>query len=166
MTKVTRKGKVPLPLVERFWPKVRVAGPDDCWEWTAHRYPTGYGDISDALTGRHHVYAHRASWEIAHGPIPDGMSVLHRCDNRGCVNPGHLFIGSQTDNVRDAISKGRHVPPPHLRGERNNKARLTDVQVSEIRERHAEGENFERLAEAFGVWPTSIERIVRYKIRR
>ena len=93
-------------LEERFWEKV-CKGPE-CWEWTgatSGRLP--YGHIY--RNGREQR-AHRVSWEINRGQIPLGLSVLHRCDNPGCVRPDHLFIGTQSDNLKDAVSKGRVNP--------------------------------------------------------
>ena len=93
--------------VARFWPKVRkTAG---CWEWLGARISTGYGEIT--LPQGRQVLAHRFAWVQAHGPIPQGLLVLHRCDNRACVRPTHLFLGTQQDNVRDAVRKGRLVNP-------------------------------------------------------
>lgn len=89
---------------ERFWSRVRKGAEDECWEWTGPRIPTQYGTIM--VNGRVER-AHRASWFLAHGPVPDGMWVLHSCDNRGCVNPIHLFLGTRQDNVDDMVRKGR-----------------------------------------------------------
>src|SRR5687767_4720826 len=90
------------PLSERFWEKVRKT--DGCWLWTASRNAKGYGQI---MYQRRPIHAHRVSWQLANGPIPDGLCVLHRCDNPQCVNPGHLFLGTIVDNNRDMFAKGR-----------------------------------------------------------
>jgi hypothetical protein len=101
-------GPKPKPLAERFWAKVDVAGPEDCWVWTAALGSTGYGHLGGNRRRAQPDYkAHRLSWELHHGPIPEGLSVLHRCDNPPCVNPAHLFLGTQRDNVIDAVQKGR-----------------------------------------------------------
>lgn len=97
----------PRSLAEKFWPKVEKAEPDGCWEWKANRDRGGYGRMTVAGTPRKIDSAHRVAWQLTNGPIPDGLWVLHRCDNRGCVNPAHLFLGTRTDNVRDMMAKGR-----------------------------------------------------------
>lgn len=96
-----------------------------CWNWTGKVINTGYGQFS--FQGESWL-AHRAAFEAWNGPIPEGMSILHRCDNRRCCNPGHLFAGTQDDNISDCVAKGRHH-----HGERHNFAKLTAVQVREIR---------------------------------
>lgn len=88
----------------RFWDKVLIG--DECWVWQAGIKPhNGYGAFS--LNGREMV-AHRVAWLLCHGEIPDGLRVLHHCDNPPCVRPDHLFLGTQKDNVLDAVAKGRH----------------------------------------------------------
>ena len=96
------------PIIERFWPKVRKADGDGCWEWQASRMPKGYGrlGISGVM-----VLAHRVSYELNIGPIQAGLFVLHKCDNPSCVRPDHLFLGTQADNVHDAKAKGRKFGP-------------------------------------------------------
>ena len=94
----------PKPLTERFWPKVDTSG--DCWLWTAAVGSSGYGQLSSRL-GQAPLRAHRVSWELAFGEIPEGMSVLHRCDTPRCVRPEHLFLGTKADNAADMSRKRR-----------------------------------------------------------
>lgn len=144
-------------LVESFWSKVDRSG--SCWVWTAG-LRDGYGRFRN-------VGAHRFSYELAFGPIPDGLFVCHKCDNRRCVRPEHLFAGTHSDNMRDMYAKGRSVPPlvarPELRrhGELNAAAKLTDEAVRIIRESYNGGETQASLAERFGVDRTTIGLIVR-----
>ncbi len=88
-------------LLERFWAKVDVKGEDDCWEWQAY-IVNGYGQfsVSEKLD-----YAHRVSWRIVNGPIPKGKLILHKCDNRKCVNPKHLYCGTYGDNNMDRAKR-------------------------------------------------------------
>lgn len=113
------------PVAARF-ERYTVKGPA-CWEWSGARDANGYGRLQ---VGRTSGLAHRVSWELAHGAIPTGQHVLHRCDNRRCVRPDHLFIGVNADNVADRVAKGRSRGPA---GTRNAKAKLTEDDVAAIR---------------------------------
>jgi hypothetical protein len=94
----------------RFWSKVDKREPDDCWEWQAVRNAQGYGIFR---VNRRSVVASRYALELATGsPLPSGIFACHRCDNPACVNPAHLFAGTNLDNVRDMIAKGRQRTPP------------------------------------------------------
>lgn len=139
-------------LVERFWRAVDKGG--DCWLWTKAVDRGGYGAIGAGTnTDRRVLKAHRVSWELAHGPIPDGVFVCHRCDNPKCVNPAHLFLGSPSDNAADMATKGRAN-----RGERRWIAKLTDDAVREIRRSSEKGVD---LAKRYGVSPTQVTAVRR-----
>ena len=103
--------------------------PNGCWEWIGTRIHGGYGRIYYDGSDR---YTHRAMYEYMNGLLPKGTLVLHRCDNPPCVNPKHLFAGTQTDNMTDCRSKGRMVHVAHF-GESNGRAKLTERQVDQIR---------------------------------
>jgi hypothetical protein len=171
-------------LEERFWPKVNKNGPRQphmptpCWEWTGFVNWGGYGQLRDA-DKRRPVGAHRVSWALANGrEAPDGVDVMHACDNRKCVRPEHLSVGSRLDNVRDMISKGRAGASPFLggryqpstsqlargirhgsvthpeccpRGEQHGQAKLNALAITSIRRQSAAGASDSDLAIAFGV---------------
>ena len=105
-----KTGPKPASVEKRFWQKVAVGSIDECWLWQACTYRNGYGKFS--LTRCNPVYAHRLSYELTNGAIPDGMCILHRCDVPACCNPNHLSLGTQLDNIADMNAKGRGVPPP------------------------------------------------------
>ena len=131
-----------------FWSRVdNAGGPDACWTWKSHLCE-GYGRMRWA--GRM-VLAHRIAYTLDYGPIADDICVLHRCDNRPCCNPRHLFLGTRLDNNVDRKRKGRNNS--HLRrGERNGFSKLTDAQVADIRRIYADGGITQRqLAVKFGV---------------
>ncbi len=143
--------------MERFWSKVNVKGPDECWLWTASIDSCGYGNFSfeDSLVG-----SHRMSYELSIEPIPEGLSVLHKCDTRNCVNPNHLFLGTQKDNVRDCIKKERFRS--HI-GAKNNQAVLSEEKVLKIRKFKRENSwaSLMDLAIMYGVSKSAIAHIVK-----
>lgn len=148
-----------------FWSKVRKSGGDECWTWTGRLNESGYGTLD--IEGRAER-AHRLSWILSEGPIPENICVLHHCDNRACVRPDHLFLGTRGDNARDMASKGRQSVQMHPerrpicplelkpRGEGHGMSRLTDDQVLDIRARRAAGEMLSDLAAEYGVAKTTI----------
>lgn len=94
--------------MEKFWSKVDIKGEDECWEWLSNKFPKGYGSFR---VGDCNKVAHRYSWELYNKVSPGELHVLHKCDNRGCVNPNHLFLGTNQENVDDKMRKGRYKLP-------------------------------------------------------
>lgn len=138
----------------KFWSRVDKSG--ECWIWTAGKNPRGYGNFM--LRRLCPLLAHRFCYTVTHGPIPDGMWVLHRCDNPSCCNPSHLFLGTPQDNSDDMVAKGRGRGGIHL-GERNANAKLTAEQVQEIRQLRAAGATLKSLGAQFGVHLATIGKI-------
>lgn len=151
-------------LRDRFWAKVATGDAGSCWEWQGCRQRMGYGSVGvgSRIDGtKRTTLAHRLAWELAHGPIPDGAKVLHRCDNRPCCNPSHLFLGTQAENVADMIAKERKRV---ARGPAHPSFKLTDEAKQTIRERYAAGGvRQQRLADEFHVDQTTISKVVRTK---
>jgi hypothetical protein len=150
------------PIEERFWERVDISGgPDACWPWTAGTHDFGYGKLATG-EGDKHVYAHRFSYELHHGPIPEGMAICHNCptgDNPLCCNPRHLFLGTQGDNMRDMTAKGRRRAAS---GEDQRNAILTWDKVREMRADWAAGKypSWAALGRAFGVNPNTARQAV------
>ncbi len=134
---------------DRFWQKVRSDG-SGCFVWRAATNPGGYGLFRFKGGSR---LAHRVSWELIHGAIPDGMCVCHRCDNRVCVNPEHLWLGTYFDNVTDMIKKGRDRKAV---GSDNGKTSLTAKEVIAIR---ADSRRHVDIGVDYGLHPSSVSRI-------
>lgn len=137
-----------------FWKHVAILGPEHCWEWQSYCRPAGYGQLTRRGAVRP---AHRVSWELAHGPIPDGLFVCHHCDNPPCVNPAHLFVGTPRDNFTDMVIKGRerfHLREHPALGETNQNAKLTTEQVVAMRDEYAAGGVTQKqLAARYGISP-------------
>lgn len=128
---------------KRFWSFVDIRDSDDCWEWQGASNGTGNGCghgrfCIRVIEGKSlREYSHRISWMLKFGDIPEGMSVLHKCDNPPCCNWKHLFLGTQKDNMQDASRKGRCVTP-NLKGEEAYQAKLKEKDVLEIKRLLAE----------------------------
>lgn len=131
-----------------------------CWEWQGVRSPDGYGRYYPAMGIK--LQAHRHAYALVHGPIPNDLCVLHRCDNPACCNPAHLFLGTRTDNAADRQAKGR-TRTGTLRGVDNPGAKFTADDVRSIRARVASGETRTALAREYGVSLTAISLITRRK---
>lgn len=148
------------PAEERFWNKVdRSGGPDACWPWLAALNGIGYGVFGLPRRGSGNIGAHRFAYELLNGPIPAGLFVCHRCDVRHCCNPRHLFLGTNSDNMRDCARKGRCHP-----GEQNAAAKMTAEQVQAMRALHADGNTMIKdIAAQFGLSPSATHNIIRRK---
>jgi len=121
------------PLLPRFLAKFKINTETECWEWTAGRYRDGYGAFGVGGRAGGNKRAHRVSYELHCGPIPNGMLVCHQCDNRICVNPEHLFLGTSADNLADMTIKGRRARVGHP-GVSNPSSKLTAEDAMAIRD--------------------------------
>ncbi len=155
-------------LADRFWAKVKKT--DGCWLWIGCRDSKGYGQMSGGSRGAPKVKAHRASWILCHGKIPESLCVRHKCDNPQCVRPDHLELGTLLDNNHDTVKRGRHVfqkqPEKHAQGEQVHGAKLTKELVIKIRKLRADGWTQTRLAADFGVSQAAIWSILAGKTWR
>lgn len=127
---------------------------DGCWKWHGSLCK-GYGHCGGMKAGQRHIRAHRLSWILHYGPIPEGMCVLHRCDVKSCTNPQHLFLGSHRDNVADKVKKGRQA-----NGEKCRTTRLCASDVKRVFELRKDGATQWGIAHQFGVTQSCIYRIL------
>lgn len=135
---------------DRLMSHVVINDASGCWEWQGSKRG-GYGRIiigSRTDGTRKVVMAHRLSYEITYGEIPKGMEVCHSCDNRCCINPDHLFIGTHKDNMDDRDRKGRNISH---KGEKNGRAKLNENDVYAIRTKRANGSTFQEIADEYGI---------------
>lgn len=132
--------------------------PVECLPWQKSKTPDGYG-VMWVSRLRKLAYAHRVMWEYWIGPIPDGVHVLHRCDNPPCVNPGHLFLGTNSDNIQDRMRKGRSRV-----GEKSPASKLTELQAKEILTLYAQGIAQKDIAIRFGMSRPAIHALVHGKL--
>lgn len=148
----------------RFWNRVKKS--NGCWLWKGALNESGYGRFGIGGDSNKDWLAHRVSWVISFGSIPDGMFICHHCDTPSCVNPAHLFLGTGKDNHEDAVKKGRKLvntldywrkrhPDLILRGEQNSCVRLTEEDVIQMRRLHATGIARHKLARLFRVSQTA-----------
>jgi hypothetical protein len=144
---------------ERFWRHVRKGR--GCWEYQV-RTGDGYGCLQ---INRKPFVAHRLSWELHFGSIPHGFFVCHKCDNKACVRPSHLFLGTPSDNTHDMFVKGRQGyrgPQNPVHGERHHKTNLKEADVTRMRRLYAAGGISQHtLAQQFGLAQTQVSRIIR-----
>jgi hypothetical protein len=140
-------------LAERLWEDVDRREEHECWEWQGNRTNKGYGRFNYL---KKTYFTHRVAWELHNGTIPDGMVICHRCDNRSCCNPAHLFLGTQSENVADMIHKDRNA-----RGKRNTNAKLVDSDIVAIRQLADAGVTVSSIAEQYGIAYQTVRRIVR-----
>jgi hypothetical protein len=133
------------PLINRILDGVIMLSEDECWEWRGARDRSGYGRIQ--VDGRN-ATAHRTSYEAHFGPIPDGMLVCHKCDNRACANPHHLFLGTHQENMQDMVAKGRAYANT---GVDHFNTRLSALDVAEIRSLRQQGSRLKELATRFSI---------------
>lgn len=150
--------KQPVTTEQRFWPKVDKRSDDECWNWLASKDTKGYGVIlHEGVLWR----AHRVSWLLHNKSLNKDDNVLHKCDNPACVNPSHLFLGTQIENLDDMTRKGRRYINIHSKGERNPNVKLSIEDVSEIKTLYfTTTMNIDDIAKRFDVNWTTIQRIV------
>lgn len=143
-----------IPLEENFWSHVQKT--DTCWFWTGAKDHNGYGRLISRLLPKPQICAHRFSYEMRYGPISKGLYVCHRCDNPACVNPDHLFLGTQTENMADAKQKGRT-----RHGSNHWRSKLDEQKVKRIFELRQTGMTHKAIANDLGVTPMAVGRVLR-----
>jgi hypothetical protein len=144
--------------LEYFWNNVEISKEDKCWNWKGSTDRFGYGRSCFLCK----VYkAHQMAYRIAYGDIQKGMCVLHKCDNTSCCNPKHLWLGTQLDNIHDMVKKNRNIKPI---GSLNNKAKLNEELVREIRHKYKKGDIIQKdLATIYNVSLSTIHRVISSK---
>jgi hypothetical protein len=162
----------------KFLSKISKSDETGCWEWTAGKTGKGYGAFS--INGKNRP-AHRVSYELFKEPIPDGLFICHRCDNPGCVNPGHLFLGTHQDNMDDRSAKGRTPPLPNThsnqewnlkrilsmpKGSDNHATRYSDEKVLQIHELRKTGIGPKPISEALGIPEMFVQDVIYGRARR
>jgi len=148
------------PILERFWGNVDIRGADECWPWLAGTNQKGYGRFKLGTLGEPEL-APRFAYAITHSGIPDGAHVLHTCDNPSCVNPAHLHVGTNLDNIHERMARGRSFHTVYVgpRGSACRWAKLTEADVATIRARCSTGETQAVVASDYGVSRSAVEGI-------
>lgn len=147
---------------ELFWKKVNKNAPNGCWEYNNERCGKMHAPVTFKGV---HTHAHRISWELHHGKIPKGKFILHNCDNGICVNPAHLRIGTQKENMHDMFSRGRGYKFPVRKGEQHGMAKISEEDVREIRKSYASGDVSQwDLARKYKIGQTQIGRIIKKEV--
>lgn len=135
-----------LPIKDRFMSHVKKSNdPNACWEWIGAKYASGYGEFN---INHKMYYAHRISYALYVGDIPNDKCVCHSCDNPGCINPDHLWLGTYQDNTNDMISKNRQV---HVKGENHGRHKLSEQEIYQIREMIEQGYSQREIANVFDI---------------
>lgn len=144
-------------LKARFWRDIDKRSPSECWEWKGGRDTSGYGHFKH---GNEIHRIHRLSYQLHHGEIPEGMHILHSCDNKICGNPAHLRVGTNAENMREKAERGLCNP---VIGEANFQARLNADKVRQIRSLYQSGYTYDKLGVMFGVSKQTCASIVKRK---
>src|SRR3990167_298323 len=147
-----------IPCEKRFWSKVNKGTNNECWMWNGSKDREGYGSVY-RWENRKRIYitkAHRYSWALTNGSIPDGLKVLHHCDNPSCVNPSHLFIGTQSDNMKEMYNKNR----ANNRGSANPNTHFSEAEIISMRGNYKRGDAAS-LAKKYNVHIDTIYNIIR-----
>lgn len=151
----SNRGRVKVPLAERFWSKVAKQGTDECWPWTGAIERQGYGKLH--RSSRRFYKAHILSWTLHFGEVPKGLCVCHSCDNRACVNPQHLWLGTHAENMADMKAKGRAAKHS---GAQNGRAKLSRAQVNEMIELVNAGKTQTEVAKQYGITQPNLSGIL------
>lgn len=152
-------GRKKIDIRDRFWIHVTILGEDDCWNWNGSKDKDGYGNVWKNDIS---LKAHRVSFFLANGYLPDNL-VLHSCDNRACVNPKHLHSGSQSQNIKECLDRGRWRGFPNGSvGKNNGHSKVTEDDVVRIRQIYSEGKlTMKQIGSMFGLSQSGVFNVIR-----